>query len=106
MRAVQTFVREERRPSPPASPRLTIRPLMADDIWLDYPCCVRNAQHIRDTRGGDWPGESLTWHDDLIDLAFHRRSSSSADRSPTSSPLSTDGDVRLSIHLPRGTSLQ
>jgi hypothetical protein len=71
--ARQTFVAPDLVPDAPTTDRLAMRPLTAADTWIDFPTCVRNAEHIRATRGGDWPGEGLTWEEDLIDLAFHQR---------------------------------
>jgi len=69
----QVFVGAEFQVPPPVTDRLVVSPLLAADIWLDFPTCARNAAHIRATAGGDWPADDLTWEEDLIDIAFHQR---------------------------------
>lgn len=55
------------------TPDFIIRKLTARDVYLDYLAVMSSIAAIKKQRGGSWPDPSLTFEDDLIDLAWHQR---------------------------------
>lgn len=49
------------------------RKLTAKDVYLDFIAVKSSEDIIKQTRGGSWPDSTLTFEDDLIDLAWHQR---------------------------------
>ena len=53
---------------------LTIEPLREEHTEEDYKYVMQDREFIRKTRGGGaWPEDSLTLHENRIDLAWHQR---------------------------------
>ncbi len=53
--------------------RFIFRKLCFLDAALDYDAVMSSIDLIRQTRGGSWPDETLTYLDDQIDLGWHQR---------------------------------
>lgn len=50
-----------------------IRKLCFSDTKLDYDAVMSSLDIIRQTRGGNWPTDDLSYTDDQIDLGWHQR---------------------------------
>jgi RimJ/RimL family protein N-acetyltransferase len=50
-----------------------IRKLCFSDAKLDYEAVMSSLDIIRQTRGGSWPTDDLTFIEDQIDLGWHQR---------------------------------
>lgn len=55
------------------TPEFTFRKLTYHDTEIDYKAVMSSIDIIKQTRGGSWPEETLTFEDDQIDLAWHQR---------------------------------
>ena len=65
--------------------RLRLRPLTVHDAVKDYDAVMSSRAELWELfgPGSNWPAESLTLEQDIIDLAWHRRNFRSIVRSPT-----------------------